>query len=135
MIQQTPTSFIPITTTVPFIPANGWYSMTVPYMPTSGTKYKIVAEHGLYLDNAEEDFNVTGNATKSTRLWGGDATNDGNVKLADLSCIGGAFGWALPIVCGSTGSPDINADNKVNIQDLAIAGGNLDKCGASRGIG
>ena len=53
------------------------------------------------------------------------------MKIADLSCIGGHFGEALPIVpAAATGSPDINADNKVNIQDLSIAGGNLDKCGA-----
>ena len=101
-----------------------------------GSSYKIEAAHGLYLTNAK-DITVSGNLTnQNTRLWGGDATNDGKVKVADLGCVGGAFGESPIItVCGGptplpTGSPDINMDNKVNIQDLSIAGGNLDKCGA-----
>jgi hypothetical protein len=111
----------------PFSASDGAYSINVPYMP-GGSSYKILAGHGLYLDNSEV-FNVAGNATKSTRLWGGDANNDGNVKMGDLSCIGGDFGGA-PSTCGGLGSSDINADGTVNIQDLSIAGGNFDKCGA-----
>ena len=76
-----------------------------------GSSYQIVAKHGLYLDNADV-FNVTGNATKSTRLWGGDANNDHAVSMADLTCIGGSFGLTLG-TCGGTGSPDINVDAKV----------------------
>jgi len=120
---------------VNFNPANGFYSFVVPYMPgLTGSSYKILAEHGLYLDNAEV-FNVTGDVTKSTRLWGGDAVIDGKVNIQDLACVGDRFGATSPVpLCGPpgspTGSPDINADGKVNIQDLSITGGNFDKCGA-----
>ena len=59
MIEQaSPANFSPVTP-VPFNPANGAYSIVVPYMPACGSSYKIVAEHGLYLDNADV-FNVTG---------------------------------------------------------------------------
>lgn len=103
--------------------------LNVPFMP-GGSSYKILAEHGLYLDN-EDTITVLGNlANKNTRLWGGDANNDGSVSILDLSCVGGNFGGTLPIFCGATGSPDINADNLVNVQDLAITGGNFSKCGA-----
>ncbi|MCB0203786.1 MAG: hypothetical protein KDH89_03060 [Anaerolineae bacterium] len=129
MIEQAPTSFTPVAP-VAFTPANGAYSIMVPYLP-GGSSYKILAEHGLYLDN-EDIITVSANlSNKDTRLWGGDANNDDDVTILDLSCIGGDFGSAPPIsTCGGTGSPDINADNKVNIQDLSIAGGNYDKCGA-----
>ena len=90
MIEQaSPANFSPVTP-VPFNPANGAYSIVVPYMP-GGSSYKILAEHDLYLDNADV-FNVTGPATKSTRLWGGDAVIDGRVNIQDLSCIGDRFG-------------------------------------------
>ena len=98
----------------------------MPYLP-GGSSYKILAEHGLYLDN-EDTILVTGNlANKNTRLWGGDANNSGNVSIADLSCIGGSFGGPVAGSCAG-GSSDINADNLINVQDLAIAGGNFDKC-------
>ena len=129
MIEQGPPSFTPVAP-VAFTPANGAYSISVPYLP-GGSSYKILAEHGLYLDN-EDIFNVSANlSNKDTRLWGGDANNDDDVTILDLSCVGGDFGSAPPNSnCGGTGSPDINADNKVNIQDLSITGGNFDKCGA-----
>jgi hypothetical protein len=120
----------PGVTPVAFSDSNGYYSFTgVPFMP-GGSSYEIVAEHGLYLDN-QEIFTLSGNVSdKNTRLWGGDANNDGNVTISDLSCIGGDFGGS-PGTCGGLGtSTDINADGRVNIQDLAIAGGNFDKCGA-----
>lgn len=129
MIEQSPTFFTPVAP-VAFTPANGAYSISVPYLP-GGSSYKILAEHGLYLDN-EDIFTVSANlSNKDTRLWGGDANNDDDVTILDLSCVGGDFGSAPPTsTCGGTGSPDINADNKVNIQDLSITGGNFDKCGA-----
>jgi hypothetical protein len=128
MIEQAPASFAAVAP-VPFSAGNGAYTIQVPYLPGPGSSYKIRAEHGLYLGN-EETFTVTGSlANKNTRLWGGDANNDGRVSISDLSCIGAAFG-VTPIVstCGGTGSPNINADAVVNIQDLSITGGNFDKC-------
>lgn len=127
MIEQAPTSFAAVAP-VPFSGTNGAYSIQVPYLP-GGSNYKIRAEHGLYLGN-EETFLVNGSlANKNTQLWGGDANNDARVSIGDLSCIGAAFGIS-PIVsdCGGTGSPNINADAKVNVQDLSITGGNYDKC-------
>lgn len=129
MIEQgSPTNFTPVAP-VNFSASNGAYSIAVPYMP-GGSSYKIVAEHGLYLDN-DDTITVSANlANKNTRLWGGDADNGGKVGITDLSCIGGAFGQS-PVTsdCGGAGSPDINADTRVNIQDLSLAGGNYDKCG------
>lgn len=124
-------------TSGPFSATDGAFSLSVPVMP-AGSNYQMDAAHGLYLTNRKTSVALTAGmplANQNTRLWGGDATNDGNVKIADLSCIGGAFGQSpVTTVCGGpptpTGSPDINADGKVNIQDLSIAGGNLDKCGA-----
>ncbi len=132
MIEQAPTSFGPVAP-VPFNPANGAYSIVVQYMP-GGSSYQIVAEHGLYLDN-QEVFNVTGNATKSTRLWGGDADNNDKVEiLTSVASAGRLVSHRLPPSGGPlptpVGSPDINADGKVNIQDLSITGGNFDKCHA-----
>ena len=125
MTEQAPTSFSSVAP-VPFSASNGAYSISVPYLPT-GSSYKILAEHGLYLDN-EDTILVTGSlANKNTRLWGGDANNDGKVSIADLSCIGGSFGGPVVGSCAG-GSSDINADNVINVQDLAIAGGNFDKC-------
>ena len=57
------------------------------------------------------------------------------MEINDLTCIGGQFGYPIlvpptPITpCDGGGSPDINADGKVNVQDLSITGGNFDKCG------
>ena len=111
-----------------FSASNGAYSIAVPYMP-GGSSYKIVAAHGLYLNN-EDTITVSADlANKNTWLWGGDANNSGKVTIADLSCIGGAFGES-PVTsdCEGAGSPDINADDRVSIQDLSLAGGNYDKC-------
>ncbi|MCB0200336.1 MAG: hypothetical protein KDI03_09730 [Anaerolineae bacterium] len=128
MTEQGGPNFSPVAP-VDFDATSGAYSISVPYLPTGGTSYKILAEHDLYLDN-EDTILVAGNlANKNTRLWGGDANNDGDVTIADLSCIGGSFG-APPAGSCAGGSSDINADGLINVQDLAIAGGNFDKCGA-----
>ncbi len=119
--------------TVPF-DANGNFSVTgIPVLPT-GSTYSIRALHGLYLDNLKSapgllllpGAALTG---QNTRLLGGDANNDAIVEIGDLGCMGGVFGNSVPNIgnCGGTGSPDINLDLKVNIQDLSIAGGNYGK--------
>jgi hypothetical protein len=55
------------------------------------------------------------------------------VGIADLTCIGTDFGTTNtnacdpdPLIEDNKNSTDINADAVVNIQDLAIAGGNFD---------
>lgn len=129
LTEQTPASFGPHTQTVTFSATDGSYTITgVPYLP-GGSSYKIIAEHGLYLDNADV-FNLTGNvANKNTRLWGGDANNSGGISIDDLACIGGAFGSGSPATCSGAGSSDINKDNATNILDLTLAGGNYGKTG------
>ena len=121
--------FLPASTS--FSAADGAFTLNVPVMPT-GSNYQMDAAHGLYLTNRQTPVALTYGvplADQNTRLWGGDANNDGRVKVTDLSCIGGSFGATPPGTC-TGGSADINADGKVNVQDLAIAGGNFDKCGA-----
>ena len=107
--------------------ATGAYSIdNIKVMP-DGTDYTIDATHPLYLDNQIiQTLNPGDDITLNTRLWGGDANNDGTIDVADLGCIGGAFGGA-PTVCGTTGSSDITADGAVNILDLVLPGGNYDK--------
>ena len=54
-------------------------------MPGPGSSYKIAATHGLYLTN-EKLVTVNGNLpNQNTRLWGGDATNDGMIDISDLT--------------------------------------------------
>jgi len=127
LTELTPINFSPLSPAT-FSASNGAYSFSnVPYMP-GGSNYKITAKHGLYLDNTKDILVNAPLINQNTRLWGGDANNDGDVTVADLACIGGDFGGA-PGNCGGSGSTDINADGNVNIQDLSIAGGNFDKCG------
>ena len=119
--------------TVPFNAAGNFSATNIPVLPT-GSSYTIQAAHGLYLTNEKlqalaPGANLTG---QNTRLLGGDANNSAVVEINDLTCIGGDFGLtttSTPTMgnCGGTGSPDINLDLKVNIQDLSIAGGNYAK--------
>lgn len=119
--------------TVPFNAAGNYSVTNIPVLP-AGSSYKIQAAHGLYLMNEKTQplapgANLTG---QNTRLLGGDANNSTVVEINDLTCIGGDFGTtttSTPAMgnCGNTGSPDINLDQKVNIQDLSIAGGNYMK--------
>jgi hypothetical protein len=113
--------------TATFSAADGTWTITGVRAAGNGTVYKLKADHGLYLFN-EKDITVqrsTSYADQNTRLWGGDANNDEQVSIGDLSCIGGAFGsWQQ---CGTDGASDINADGTTNILDLSIAGGNYGK--------
>jgi hypothetical protein len=122
-------SFPPVYTN--FSATDGAFSLSVPVLP-SGSNYQMDAAHLLYLTNRKTPVALTAGvplANQNTRLWGGDANNSDGVTIADLSCIGGDFGNQPPTsTCLGAGSPDINADGKVNIQDLSIAGGNFDKC-------
>jgi hypothetical protein len=98
----------------------------VPVYASGATIYSALAEHGLYLDNQETGISLTVGgsvALETTRLLGGDADNNSTIGLGDLTCIGGSFGGA-PVVCGTTGSSDINHDGTVNIFDLVLPGGN-----------
>jgi hypothetical protein len=117
-------------TTVPFSAVDGTWSANVP-VGAGGTTYGIDAEHLLYLGNqmtTPSKLNPGDTyVAPNTRLLGGDANNNGKIEVNDLTCIGGDFGNSPPTSsCGGAGSPDINADNAVNILDLVLAGGNYD---------
>lgn len=106
---------------------NGTYTVSgVKYGP-GGTDYVIRADHSLYLKNELDPLTVSGDITgQDTTLLGGDANNNGAVGIGDLSCIGTDFGTAVTTACGVfPNSTDINDDGFVNIQDLAIGGGNF----------
>jgi hypothetical protein len=111
-------------TAVSFDAVTGAWSASVPVF--GSTTYDIVASHTLYLSNRLDGVSVTAGgsfAQTTTTLRGGDANNDGQIELGDLTCVGGAFGGP-PSACGSTGSTDINHDGIVNILDLVLPGGN-----------
>ncbi|MBI5879013.1 MAG: family 43 glycosylhydrolase [Chloroflexi bacterium] len=114
--------------TVAFDAATGAWSTPVLFYAGSSA-FDAVASHGLYLSNLNTGVALTAGGSfpqATTTLWGGDATNDGAIGLADLTCIGGDFG-AAPGTCSGQGSSDINADGLVNILDLVLAGGNYGK--------
>jgi hypothetical protein len=106
-------------------PFNGTFTITGVQFLAGGSNYTIDADHSLYLKHGKTPLLVNGNVTgQNTRLLGGDANNDTNITIADATCIGNAFNVPGPWSC-TGGSPDINADAKVNIQDLSIMGGNF----------
>ena len=117
--------------------AAGNYSIEVPAMPApGGTKYRITADHDLYLynvtDSASDVTVVAGGTTTAspTTLQAGDATNDNvNVDIGDLTCIATYFGGPAPANCGggslAGSNPDLNKDTKVNIFDLVLAASNF----------
>jgi hypothetical protein len=103
---------------------DGTFSFSNVPFGVGGSDYTIDADHFLYLKHGKTLLSVNGPlANQNTRLLGGDANNSGEVEIGDATCIGNNFNLASPWVC-TGGSPDINADAKVNIQDLSIMGGN-----------
>lgn len=111
--------------TTGFNPATGKFIFSRVQAMPGGSNYQLEAAHGLYLRNR---MTFTMHALEAysapqTHLLGGDANNDGQIDLGDLTCIGGSFG-GTPVLCGMTGSSDINADGTINILDLVLAGGN-----------
>ena len=101
-----------------------------------GSNYQIDAAHGLYLTNAEDvAFADPWRYARSTRTPGSGAATPTTtarwrslISPASAATLAQCAGHKRP--APTAGSPDINADNKVNIQDLSITGGNFDKCGA-----
>jgi hypothetical protein len=106
-----------------------WSISNIKVMP-AGTLYTVDAAHVLYLGNRTTHtfMPVEAWAAPATRLKGGDGDNLGQVGIADLTCIGGAFGGpAAPCNGPAPNSTDINWDGSTNILDLTITGGNFGK--------
>jgi len=111
----------------PFDPVTGVYTVTNIRVKSDGTPYFLIAGHSLYLSNMMTRTLMPGEVftAADTRLLGGNVKNIGHIGVGELACIGADFG-AAPSTCNGTGGSDINHDGIVNIQDLAIAGGNFD---------
>jgi hypothetical protein len=101
-----------------------------------GDIYYFLVDAPLYLPTTVDaaDFFANG-AELTTRnltsldtllLLGGDATNDNDIQIVDLSCIGADYNVG-PDLCGIDGSSDVNADGVIDIYDLVLAGGNYNK--------
>lgn len=113
--------------------AGGHYQHLKIATPGSGVvlgRYSAAVERRAHLGAAKTTnvVVVSGSNTINTlatapRLLGGDVVGPAGVSIADLTSIGGAFGSS---VIPDTGN-DVNGDGFVNIFDLVLAGGNLDK--------
>ena len=71
-------------------------------------------------DASLKSFLVNGDKTLTAlRLFGGDVNQDNAITVSDASDVGTAWGWT------SNPEANINYDGIVNIQDLALVGGNF----------
>jgi M6 family metalloprotease-like protein len=102
--------------------AGGQYTLAV----TEGV-YDLTVEMERYLDAERATVTVSAAATTTLpalSLKGGDANDNDVIDNLDLSFMSALFGLS----CGHADwddRADVNADCSVNIQDLAIAGGNF----------
>jgi hypothetical protein len=95
--------------------ASGQYTLTL--LP--GGSYSVTADAPLFLPNCTTASVIDGQTTHlpNTKLRGGDLNDDNKIDIGDLTFLGGLLGTTAP-------QADINADGIVNVQDLAITGGN-----------
>ena len=107
--------------------------------PSAGV-YTIQAGYSGYLDSEATATVPPSIDVGTTTLCGGDVNADRVINILDIGLIIGKFGACNVKVgssdrtaCSSAGLADeprdINDDGCVNIQDLAITGGNLDDAG------
>jgi hypothetical protein len=103
-----------------FTDSAGYYEI-----PVAPGTYDVTAEMERYLDG-ERLGEVVGTGPyplPDVTLLGGDANDDCEVSILDLSFMGARYG----LIVGDPGwddRADINADGMVNIQDIVLAGGN-----------
>ncbi len=97
--------------------ATGRYTITVPT-----ATYLVTLEMARYLDAERVEALVRGgNPLPRVRLLGGDANDDDEVDIVDMSIIGGKYDFTVNPL---TERADINADGMVDILDITIAAGN-----------
>lgn len=111
-----------IATTVPaaaggVTDASGVYTLTVP-----AAAYTVSVEMARYLDAERAVTAARGmNALPKVKLLGGDANDDDEVDILDMSIIGGKYDLTVNPL---TERADINADGLVDIIDIVVAAGN-----------
>ena len=62
----------------------------------------------------------------ATTIWGGDAVDNDIINIGDATLIGANFNSSTP---PADARADINADGRINIQDMSIMAGNFGKGG------
>ncbi len=93
----------------------------------NGGTYQITTLQPRYLNIHEElglSIYLSGDVDlPPLHLYGGNAVQDNIIDIFDASYVGTEYGWT-----GNTAlqDADVNFDGKVNIQDLALVGGNFD---------
>jgi hypothetical protein len=89
--------------------------------PVVNDSYTLSSAQPGYL-NLSQPLTVTGQTLSlpPLRLLAGDVLGDGTVGTADLDAIRAAFGEV-----GASLASDLNGDGRVDVRDLALAGGNL----------
>jgi hypothetical protein len=97
--------------------ASGFYTLTVPTAPCT-----VTVEMARYLDAERVLVLARGdNPLPRVRLWAGDANDDDEIDIVDMSIIGGAYDNAVDPLLERA---DINADGYVDIVDMVLAAGN-----------
>lgn len=94
----------------------------------NGGTYLITTNQARYLNITAalmKTIYVDGNIElPPLHLFGGNAVwTDNIINILDASTVGGEYGWTGDTVGQNA---DVNFDGKVNIQDLALVGGNFD---------
>lgn len=115
------------------------------WLQVSAGTYTVRASYPGYLPSEKTSVTVSDGGTANlpvnlgaTNLKGGDVTGDRVINIQDITALIGKFGQtgvavrSNPPDCDDPDEPaDINDDGKVNIGDLAIAGGNFGLVGAT----
>jgi hypothetical protein len=103
-------------------------AFNVLFSPVNGGIYEITTLQPRYL-NVTADLNKqflvnSAYEIEPLELQGGNAIwTDNDIDINDASLVGAQYGWTGNT---STQDADVNFDDKVNIQDLALVGGNFD---------
>lgn len=93
-----------------------------------GGEYVITADMNGYLPTCTTiELNGGGSIDlDATTIWGGDAVDNDIINIGDATLIGANFNSSTP---PADARADINADGRINIQDMSIMAGNFGKGG------
>lgn len=120
-----------VSMTVPYYPDNGIFSSNeisnnVLFEGVNGGLYQISTDQPRYLNvsvGMVRLLDVSGDVVlPALELKGGNADwSDNVIDISDAGIVGGQYGTG-----GLADDGDVNFDDRVNIQDLALVGGNYD---------